>query len=216
VHGGGRVGTSLATLLAAAGVGHVHVADRGPVRPGDPVPAGVPVADVDRSRSTAAADALRRVAPEVRTAAPPPGTRPDLVVLATTDPVDTGLRAALVRDAVPHLVAGVRETTAVVGPLVLPGRTGCLRCGDLHRVDRDPAWPVVAAQLVGVRRRRDEPCDAALATLAASLAALQCLAHLDGGPAAATGASLELGLTDWRLRRRSWPPHPACDCGVAA
>jgi bacteriocin biosynthesis cyclodehydratase domain-containing protein len=216
VHGAGRVGVSLGALLAAAGVGRVHVADRGPVRPGDVAPAGVPAADVDRSRTAAATDALRRAAPEVETTGPAPGQRPDLVVLASTDPVDTTLRTALVGGQVPHLVAGVRETSAVVGPLVLPGRTGCLRCADLHRSDRDPAWPVVAAQLVGIRRRREEPCDVVLATLAAGLAALQCLAHLDGRPAAATGASLELGLTDWRLRRRSWPAHPRCDCGAAA
>jgi len=216
VHGAGRVGASLATLLAAAGVGRVHVADRGPVRPGDVAPAGVAAADVDRSRSAAAAEALRRAAPEVQSGAPVPGRRPDLLVLASTEPVDTTLHTALVGGRVAHLVTGVRETTAVVGPLVLPGRTGCLHCGDLHRSDRDPAWPMVAAQLLGIRRRREEPCDVALATLAASLAALQCLAHLDGRPAAATGASLELGLTDWRLRRRSWPAHTRCDCGAAA
>jgi len=216
VHGAGRVGASLATLLAAAGVGQVHVADRGPVRPGDVAPAGVAAADVDRSRSAAATEALRRAAPEVRSTPPAPGRRPDLVVLASTEPVDTMLRTALAGGRVAHLVAGVRETTAVVGPLVLPGRTGCLHCGDLHRADRDPAWPVVAAQLVGIRRRREEPCDVVLATVAAGLAALQCLAHLDGRSAAATGASLELGLTDWRLRRRSWPAHPRCDCGAAA
>jgi ThiF family protein len=216
VHGAGRVGASLATLLAAAGVGQVHVADRGPVRPGDVAPAGVAAADVDRSRTGAAAEALRRAAPEIRSTPPTPGRRPDLVVLASTEPVDTTLRTALAGGQVAHLVAGVRETTAVVGPLVLPGRTGCLRCGDLHRADRDPAWPVVAAQLVGIRRRREEPCDVVLATVAASLAALHCLAHLDGRPSAATGASLELSLTDWRLRRRSWPAHPRCDCGAAA
>jgi len=216
VHGAGRVGASLATLLAAAGVGQVHVADRGPVRPGDVAPAGVAAADVDRSRIAAAAEALRRAAPEIRSTPPAPGRRPDLVVLASTEPVDTTLRTALAGGRVTHLVAGVRETTAVVGPLVLPGRTGCLRCGDLHRADRDPAWPVVAAQLVGIRRRREEPCDVVLATVAASLAALHCLAHLDGRPSAATGASLELSLTDWRLRRRSWPAHPRCDCGAAA
>ena len=216
VHGAGRVGASLATLLDAAGVGQVHVADRGPVRPGDVAPAGVAAADVDRSRTAAAAEALRRAAPEIRSTPPAPGRRPDLVVLASTEPVDTTLRTALAGGRVTHLVAGVRETTAVVGPLVLPGRTGCLRCGDLHRADRDPAWPVVAAQLVGIRRRREEPCDVVLATVAASLAALHCLAHLDGRPSAATGASLELSLTDWRLRRRSWPAHPRCDCGAAA
>jgi hypothetical protein len=75
---------------------------------------------------------------------------------------------------------------------------------------------VVAAQLAGVRRRREEPCDVVLATVAAGVAALQGLAHLDGRPAASAGASLELGLPDWRLRRRSWPVHPRCDCGAAA
>ena len=214
VHGAGRVGSSIATLLAAAGGGRVHVADRGPGRPGVVAPAGVPAGDGDRSRTAATIEALRRVAPEVQAGAPPPGRRPDLVVLASLEPVDTTLRTALVGGRVPHLVAGVRETTAVVGPLVLPGRSSCLRCADLHRSDRDPAWPVIAAQLAGVRRRREEPCDVALATLAASLAALQALALLDGRPADAVGGTLELGLTDWRLRRRSWPVHPRCDCGA--
>lgn len=214
VHGAGRVGVGVATLLAAAGVGRVHVADRGPVRPGDVAPGGFVAADVDRSRTAAAAEALRRAAPEVQTGAAPPGRRPDLVVLASLDPVDPDLRAVLHAHAVPHLAAGVRETTAVVGPLVLPGLTSCLRCADLHRTDRDPAWPVVAAQLTGVRRRREEPCDVVLASLAGSLAALQGLAVLDGRPASAAGSTLELGLADGRLRRRRWPPHRRCGCGA--
>jgi bacteriocin biosynthesis cyclodehydratase domain-containing protein len=214
VHGAGRVGVGTATLLAAAGVGRVHVADRGPVRPGDVAPGGFAAADVDRSRSGAAAEALRRAAPEVQTGAVPPGRRPDLVVLTGTDPVDAELRGVLHAGRVPHLVTGVRETTAVVGPLVMPGRTSCLRCADLHRTDRDPAWPVVAAQLTGARRRREEPCDVALASLAASIAALQALALLDGRSAVAAGATLELALSDGRLRRRRWPPHHRCGCGA--
>jgi hypothetical protein len=214
VHGAGRVGMSVATLLAAAGVGRVHVADRGPVRPGDVAPAGFPAGHVDRTRSGAAVEALHRVAPEVHSGAPAPGHRPDLLVLPSVEPVDAALRGILTVGGVPHLVVGVRETTAVAGPLVLPGLTGCLRCADLHRTDRDPAWPVVAAQLAGVRRRREEPCDVVLATVAAGVAALQCLAHLDGRPVAAAGASLEMALPDWRLRRRGWPPHPRCDCGA--
>jgi hypothetical protein len=214
VHGAGRVGVGAATLLAAAGVGRVHVADRGPVRPGDVAPGGFAAADVDRSRSGAAAEALRRAAPEAQTGPAPPGRRPDLVLLAGTDPVDGELRGVLHAGRVPHLLVGVRETTAVVGPLVVPGLTSCLRCADLHRTDRDPAWPVVAAQLAGVRRRREEPCDVVLASVAASVAALQCLALLDGRPALAAGATLELALSDGRLRRRRWPPHRRCGCGA--
>ena len=122
VHGAGRVGVSLATLLAAAGVGQVHVADRGPVRPGDVAPAGVAAADVDRSRSRGrgrgaapgrARGAVRR---RRRPAAGPTWScwpRPS----RSTRRCAPRWPAA----ASPHLVAGVRETTAVVGPLVLPG-----------------------------------------------------------------------------------------------
>ena len=51
------------------------------------------------------------------------------------------------------------------------------------------------------------------ATLAAGLAALQVLAHLDGVSApAAQGATLEVELPDGLVSRRSWPAHPRCGC----
>lgn len=213
VHGADRVGVPLAALLGAAGVGHVHVVDSGAARPSDVIPGGLGAPDVHRSRASGAADAIRRCAPEAGTAALPPHRLPDLVVIGSTRPVESELRAALHSAAVPHLIVGVRETTAVVGPLVLPGTTGCLRCADLHRADRDPSWPMVAAQLTGRDRRGIEPCDVALAAIAAAIGVLQCLALIDGGEPATRGGALELALPDWRLRRRSWPPHRRCDCG---
>jgi hypothetical protein len=215
VHGGGRVGATLAALLGAAGVGQVHVVDRGPVRPADLAPGGLVTGDLHRSRATAAADAIRRAAPEVQTGQLASHRMPDLVVIATARPVDTELAAALHGAGLPHLVVGVRETTAVVGPLVLPGWTTCLRCTDLYRADRDPAWPLLAAQLTSLRSEAAEPCDVLLATLAAALGGLQCLAHLDGEPAACRNGTLEFALPGWRLRRRSWPPHRRCGCGAA-
>ena len=214
VHGAGRVGATVATLLAAAGVGNVHVVDHGSVSPSDPSPAGLAVADVDRPKAIAVADAIRRSAPETATGIPGPDHEPDLVVLADGRPVDSDLQAALHASGLPHLAVGVRETTAIIGPLVRPGTTSCLRCANLQRTDRDPAWPLVAAQLATMRRHADEPCDIVLATLAGSVAALHCLRHLDGLGSAASGATLELALPDWRLRRRTWPPHPHCGCGA--
>jgi len=41
---------------------------------------------------------------------------------------------------VPHLVVRAEEAIGVVGPLVLPGRWTCLRCVDLSKAARDPAW----------------------------------------------------------------------------
>ncbi len=214
VHAADRVGVTLAALLAAAGVGHVHVVDRGPVRPADVAPGGLAAADAHRSCGTAAADAVRRAAPEVATGPVDPGRLADLVVLGSARPVDTDLRPVLQNAGLPHLVVGVRETTAIIGPLVLPGATTCLRCTDLHRAEHDPAWPLLAAQLSDDRTHRVEPCDVVLATIAAAVGALQCLAQLDGGAPTTLGGTLELALPDWRLRRRSWPPHRRCGCGA--
>ena len=60
----------------------------------------------------------------------------------------------------------VRDGTGLVGPLVIPGVTSCLECADLHRRDRDAAWPAVAAQLrdtVGIADRATVLATAALA-----------------------------------------------------
>ena len=72
----------------------------------------------------------------------------DTVVLADTLAADPRLLRDLHTAGVPHLPMRVRATGAsVVGPLVIPGRTSCLVCADLHRTDRDPVWPALAAQL---------------------------------------------------------------------
>ena len=65
-----------------------------------------------------------------------------------------------------HLPVRVRDGTGLVGPLVIPGLTSCLGCADLHRSDRDAAWPAVAAQLrdtVGSADRATVLATAALA-----------------------------------------------------
>ncbi|MEO7979292.1 MAG: ThiF family adenylyltransferase [Sporichthyaceae bacterium] len=213
VLGADRVGASVTTLLAAAGVGAVVVDDAATTRPGDVAPAGAAPEDVGSRRQDAAVRAARRVAPSVRSTMPAGRVTADLVVLAAGPRADPATAERLLRAGVPHLVARVRETTGLVGPLVLPGRSSCQRCHDLHRADRDPAWPSIAAQLAGATRHRLVACDTVLATAVAAHAALQVLAYLDGDPApSAVDGTLEIAQRDGRVRRRSWPVHPACGC----
>jgi hypothetical protein len=143
-----------------------------------------------------------------------PVARPDLVVLASgRDDVRDRARR-LVLDGTAHLLVEVREATGVVGPLVLPGRTPCLRCLDLTRSDLDPAWPVLAHQL-SAAGDGDTGCDGPLALAVAAQAAMQVLAVVDGTTVpAALGGTLELALPDWRWRRRTWPLHRDCGCGA--
>jgi ThiF family protein len=212
VHGAGRIGGPLAALLAAAGVGAVSVVDEGVVDPTTYAPGGLSAADLRRSRRAAAHDAVRRAAPEVDTATPPPDRPPALVIFTIGSPIEPEVRNSLHAAAVPHLVTGLRETTAVVGPLVVPGATSCLRCADLHRGDRDPGWPLLAMQLGAPDRQYVAPADVSLAVTAAGLAGLQALTYLDGTLPATAGGSLELSHPDWRIRRRTWPVHPRCGC----
>jgi hypothetical protein len=214
VHGAGRMGASLTTLLAAAGVGRVDIRDSSLVRPGDIAPAGAGATDVGARRDIAVMAAVARVAPSTATAS---FVRPDIVVLIGATAGDPAIRDTLIRRGVPHLRADIRETTGIVGPLVVPGESSCLRCHDLQRSERDRAWPKIAAQLAAPLRTGPEACDVVLATAVATHAALQVLAFLDGEPAPATiDGTLEIILPDGRIRRRSWMAHPACGCQWAA
>jgi hypothetical protein len=171
IHGGGRVGAGLASLLTTSGIGGVTHAD-----PPDADPA-----------------------------------RPDLAVLIGRHPLE--LRASLMRERIPHLAASADEAIGVVGPLVVPGCTACLRCLDLTRTDRDPAWPLILAQLAG---RKPDPlaCDATLAAAVTAQAAAQVLDFTDRAAAAGavTNGTLELVLPGWQWRRRTWPWHRDCTC----
>jgi bacteriocin biosynthesis cyclodehydratase domain-containing protein len=223
VRGGGRLATAITVTLAAAGL-RVRLEDARPVRDRDLLPGGAHVSDVGEPREAAARFALKRAGLAAMwvaglhapTAAPPPPGPPgpvaDLVVLVEHGAADAGAALPLLRADLAHLSVLVRETDVLVGPLVRPGRGPCLRCLDLHRAERDPAWPRMLAQLLARDPRRADPEEAALVGLAAGLASLQVLGRLDGRAVPAVGATLEVGLPDGLVGRRPWPAHPACGC----
>ena len=132
-----------------------------------------------------------------------------LTVLAVdTAEADRLVSDHLLRADQPHLVLRSTGTAVTVGPLVLPGRSACLRCTDLGRRDLDPSWPRLLPQLVRLR----QPVGAVLTAWAASVAAAQALAFLHGGVPESVGATLELSSADHLMRRRTWPLHPGCGC----
>jgi bacteriocin biosynthesis cyclodehydratase domain-containing protein len=167
-----------------------------------------PIADLTTDLLTRSGLSARASSPERLS----DGNASDLMVLVGYPPPDC--LAELVRMRVPHLAVCVSEAIGVVGPLVQPGVTACLRCLDFARAERDAAWPLILAQLP-VSRMDLTSDDALLATAVAAQAAGQAVAFADrSGVADATrNGTLELALPDWQWRRRTWPPHPACSCG---
>ena len=93
-------------------------------------------------------------------------TRPIWWCSPTTWSLTPDWCATCTTPASPHLLVRVRDGTGLVGPMVIPGQTSCLACADLHRSDRDAAWPALAAQLrdtVGVADHSTVLATAALA-----------------------------------------------------
>jgi hypothetical protein len=201
VHGMSRAGLCVASLLTASGIGLVVSTGEASGLPADPD-------QPDGLTPTSHGD----VPAPGRPPCDDRGRRPDLVILADTHCRE--LPDSLVRDGIPHLATTASEAIGVVGPLVLPGRTACLRCLDLARAERDPAWPLILAQLNACAA--DPPaCDTVLAATVAAQAAAQALSLIDrAAPASAvSNGTLELVLPDWQWRRRTWQPHHRCECG---
>ncbi|HLL63130.1 MAG TPA: hypothetical protein VK401_08770 [Propionibacteriaceae bacterium] len=203
----GPVGLPLARYLVEGGIGELVV-----FAPGSPDPRrlGGAGAVTDHAATPAAASRTSgtRIAP-VDHWSKPETLAVDLTVVVAAGPeVDRLITDHLVRTDQPHLLVRSLGDAVWVGPLVLPGRTPCVRCTDLTRTDADPGWPRVLAQLTA----RSIRLPTLLTGWAAAVAAAQALGFLDGGRPETTGATLELSAVDLRTELRSWPSHPECGC----
>lgn len=214
--GAGPVGRQLAGLLVDSGVESLHVFDEDP-----PDQEGYPAAGALGSRALALCSQLERSRPagtgtrlhSINHWSKPDDGTTDLTVLTAESPeIDRLITDHLLRHDQPHLLVRGHGRAVRVGPLVVPGRTSCLRCADLSRRDLDPHWPTVLSQLTGLR----QPIPPALVAWAAAVATVQVLSFLSGGAPETLGATLEVGTGDHAMRLRSWPAHPACGCGWMA
>lgn len=234
IRGSAPPAVAIATGLASAGVGHVHhQPERAPRLPDRRAGATrAPEArrladgrtpDVAGWRSSVSADRppttlrdatdvaahRRQVSATVKVHAPAAHQCPNLVVLAGRAAPDLGVAASLSRDGIAHLAVQTGIVRAVVGPLVLPGRSSCLSCAHRYRSEADPGWPAVTRTLA------EHPIDgpAFLNAAAAALAVGQILDHLDGATRPGTiDGTLEWSSGDVAPRRRTWPIHPYCGC----
>ncbi len=148
----------------------------------------------------------------------------DLVVLSDYLVADPRMVRELHTEGVPHLSVRMRDGTGLVGPLVIPGVTSCLGCADLHRRDRDPAWPAVAAQLRDTVAHADRATVLATAALALNqvnrvIAAvrgdpggLAASGARDPGPPPTLNATLEFDVGAGSIVARHWARHPLCGC----
>jgi bacteriocin biosynthesis cyclodehydratase domain-containing protein len=211
VHGSGRLAVAVATLLASAGVGHIDVEAAGVVGPAE-VGCGHLDSEVGTHRRDAIRAAVRRANPATRTSRLIGPRDPDLVVLTDHIVTSPEIVGRLMTDRLLHLPVRVRDGVGVVGPLVAPGRSSCLRCADLHRADRDHRWPLVAAQLAG----RTQVSDLGSVHTTAGVATAQVLRALSPAtaPPPTWNTTIEVDPYAATTVYREWSPHPLCHCGA--
>jgi hypothetical protein len=124
------------------------------------------------------------------------------VILVSHRLVDPRRAARLVAADATHLPVELAGDGIGIGPLVVPGRSACLRCRHERRIDDDASWPLVAAQLLG---REPVVTDPALLVEAALLAARLLRAGHAGLAATVSSGSVQ---RRWRAHR----PHARCLC----
>jgi bacteriocin biosynthesis cyclodehydratase domain-containing protein len=152
------------------------------------------------------------------TQTPPPHTT-DLVVLSDFLMTEPRVVRDLHTAGVAHLPVRLRDGAGLVGPLVIPGVTSCLDCADLHRSDRDAAWPAVASQLrnaVGNADRATVLATAALALNQIDRVIRAVRTDADGGtptePPPTLDTTLEFDVNAGAIMARRWTRHPQCWC----
>lgn len=141
----------------------------------------------------------------------------DLVVLADYLVAEPRMVRELHAARIAHLPVRVRDGTGLIGPLVIPGVTSCLDCADLHRRDRDAAWPAVAAQLRDTVAQADRATLLGTAALALHhitrvIAAVRGSASERDRPPPSLNATLEFDVAAGSIMTRHWQRHPLCCC----
>jgi bacteriocin biosynthesis cyclodehydratase domain-containing protein len=209
ITGYARLAVPIAAALAQAGVRHVDPALSGRTRPEDATLGGLLPADADRPRATAAAEAVLRTAPRAHVRPLRDGAASFVVEVGVQRPPEL-TAFSYRRRGIPHLAVDIRDGIAVIGPLVPPAGSPCLHCLDLHRRDRDPQWPALAAQL-STGPDAPPPCSVTTLLSAIAYAADEVLTYLDGRRPQTVGTTIEVSGPG-QERRRTWAPHPSCDC----
>jgi bacteriocin biosynthesis cyclodehydratase domain-containing protein len=164
---------------------------------------------------------LAGVSVSISEAVPASGSVP-ATGLGTTHPTDLGIAVGhyvldpesygfWLRRDLPHLPVVFGDDSVQIGPIVEPGKTGCLYCVEHHRRDADPSWQAIASQLWGKRAESETPLVSA--EVAAKVARL-VLGRLELGrqPARVAARSFRLAVGSGELTRRDWMPHPECGC----
>lgn len=173
----------------------LYAATETPEATRDAVTAGLDAAGYD-VRTAHRFDAIEDAEPEAA-----------FLVILAAGVVPPAAVAALMADDRPHIPVILTGRDAEIGPVVRPGATACLACVAAERRDRDPSWPVVAAQLIG-----HTPVTDPAVAWDAGVVAGRLLSEIASHPARGTTRSMRLRAGSLHRSVRTHRPHADCRC----
>jgi len=138
-----------------------------------------------------------------------PSSRPRVGVVVADHAVPLAAYRDWVRDGLPHFAVVFGDETVTVGPLVVPGASGCLRCADLARRDADAAWPAIASQLITMHAAAADDAVVRTEALCAATRLAAAVSRGITGVEAAPGRRFRRGGGREEVRI---VPHPECGC----
>ena len=179
--------------------------------------------DLGFGKARAAAEALRAFNPELELTVVPRRVASAADVRSVADGADLVIETAdwppyelsrwinraCAEAGVAHISAGQFPPTVRVGPLYVPGETGCLECQERAARRAFPLYDEVVAH------RAARPSTAATlgpaSGLVGSILSMEAVHHLTGICRPATrGAALMIDLRTLEVRREPVPRDPAC------
>ena len=211
IYGSDRSAQLLALNLFLCGIKDLVLMDRRPVTLADSGGALLTPAEVGKPFSTAVTERIQEIVFLSRST---PHTAPsahDADLFVSTQAFPPEVEAEAMRAGRPHLVSATLGRAITLGPLVLPGRTGCLRCQRLRMRDNDAHADAIERGLYLAHVSELAPLP--LAQLAASLHALAIQEFFRAGSAPHPLANTVLTIASTLdISSRSFTPHPRCGC----
>lgn len=215
VHGLGRLGMTVALVLAGSGLPHVRAFDSRAVTMDDITPWGASRIDVGGRRDHVFATIMGRVRRDaVHRQIYPARTERALAVYAADQKADwPWFDPSLADDSVardtPHIIATATARAAAVSSIITPGAGGCLRCSFEARADLDAEWPLLSAQ-IATKVAIDTAPLALIASTALTVVSRVLTWLVDGATEAPSLTTVRWPGYD--TINDPWPAHPRCGC----
>ncbi|CAB4336425.1 MAG: hypothetical protein F2839_03165 [Actinobacteria bacterium] len=216
IYGGGRLGTTIAVLMAASGFPHIRVIDSSKVQDSDVAPWGASRIDVGLRRDQCASLLIERAhrGAHLRQNYPDTHVERTVAIIVPDQVADSPWFApnsidAFMASGTPHMLAGVTSHDAWISHVIEPGLTPCLRCNYYMQCDVDQEWPLISQRLT-----THKAIDTAPAALVLH-AAINVINRLDtwfDDPSNGSCGWTKWNLPELELGHTGWDSHPACGC----